>query len=771
MTLGRVALGVLVVLALCAARCGAVDMEVTLGFDGSAKNSYWTPIAVTLHNKGGGRIVGTLSAAQQDFGTRDLPTYSANVVLPPHSRKLYHLYARLAEYGGDVTVALSDDSGVIVNRKVPANTCASKDVLIVSVGPRTMRPNYLMGDTVKIVMTQSTGSGQPRRYPRESNITVGSIDQTRLPDRPAALEGVNCLILSDFRPSAVERKALSALSSWVASGGILVVATGPDYRKFTHSFYEELLPVRIEGAANVPGLDSLSSVGKARFPAGPVAVCRAVVKPNVGRTVASQNGLPIVAVRNYGAGQVVFVAVDHLASPFKDWSGQTAFWKSLISRREPGSIACTQGLSEELLYAPGQPGPPDMMAGVVAQDPSIEAPSYTMLVAFLAAYLLVLAPLNYAVLRRKRRLELAWVTTPAIVLLFSIGAYAIGWTIKGGGLKLCEATVIESSSDARYARAVTVASLFSPAKRRYDVEVRDPSAVCQVLVDVNTFGEHQPKTIVGRVSVIDELPVHMWSSKSFQSVGGTDLGGRIVSQLVTDGRSVSGSIRNDTNVPLTKCCLVYGGNKVELRDLPCGGSVDTKVKFLRSQIASDYTGEHPSLARKLREGAIVRASGLGVPVLIGVAQTDRRVFGLSNESPQVDAATVCVFRLDYTSGRTFSFGPDQIAVTVNTPGSPQLGEPTGAHLRPGQTATFTYRIPIPEGARIRNISVKDWPRSGISSSILNRLTGKWEPLGNGAISDPTKHLDASSSFCVRAKSTGKRDQNVGYTVNASGVRE
>lgn len=773
MAVDRVIFRVLVVLILCvllSGWCGAVDMEVMLGFDGAAKSSYWTPIAVTLHNTGADKIVGSLSATQQDFGAKELPTYSANVIIPPHSRKLYHLYARLAEYGGDMTVALSDGHHVVVSRKVTANTCSPKDIMVVSVGPRTTRPNYLMGDTVKIWSMGTNTSGMPGSKTRDSTITVGSIEDTRLPDRPAALEGVDCLILSDFRPSAVPRKALSAICSWVASGGILVVTTGPDYRKFTHGFYKELLPVKIEGAANVPDLDALTPFGKAKFPAGPIAICQAELKKGIGRAWASRDGLPIIATRDYGAGRVVFVAVDHFAPPFRDWSGQAAFWKSLISLQNPGPIAYTEGLSEEQIYGPsygGQMRSSDSLIAVVEQNPSIKAPSYGMLTAFLAIYLLILAPVNYAVLRKKRRLELAWVTTPAIVLVFSIGAYVIGWTIKGGGLRLCEASIVESSSSARYARAVTVASLFSPAKRRYNVEVRDPSAVCQVLGSDES--ERQPRIVAGQVNVIEELPANMWSSKGFQSVGGMDLGGRIVSRLVTDGRSVSGSISNETKVPLENCCLVYGGNKVELRNLPCGGSVDVKAEFLGSRFISDYIGEHPSLARKLREQAIARASGLGVPVLIGVARTDKTVFELAGESPEVESAAVCVFRLDYTAGRTFAFGPDQIITSVV---AQSYGpEENGAFIRPGESANFVFGIIVPPGGKITSLSVKPDPPSIISSTILNRQTQKWEPLPGGAITDVGRYLNAAGTVRVRATNTGAKGHFTKYNVNASGVRE
>ena len=50
--------------------------------------------------------------------------------------------------------------------------------------------------------------------------------------------------------------------------------------------------------------------------------------------------------------------------------------------------------------------------------PEMDAPPFGTIGLFLAAYLICLVPVNYAILKRRDRKEWAWVTTPAIVFAF-----------------------------------------------------------------------------------------------------------------------------------------------------------------------------------------------------------------------------------------------------------------------------------------------------------------------------------------------------------------
>lgn len=626
----------------------AVSMDVQAGFGGSTKSTAWTPIAVKLSNASDEGIEGTLSVAKSDLSRGKPTSLSASVNLPPRSEKLYHIYARLPSYDSDVTVVLSRGSGTAALNKLKVNPVATEDTLVVSVGDRTSRLNFLAGET----LTRNIRLAQHPQGATPSNIAIGSVEPSALPDRPLAYDGVDVLVISDLSPASASPKALKALSMWVASGGVLVVSAGPNYQNYRYNFYDELLPVKITGAADLGGLECLSGLGRTQFPAGAVAVARSTVKPGIGTSLVTESGIPIVATREYGAGRVIFLAFDYKSSPFREWNGQTDFWKCMIVSATVNHlvIPTTAYLERNPSYGTYLPGEiEDSMAAVVAPNPSISTPSFNTIGLFLLAYLIALVPVNYFVLKRKGRLELAWVTTPLIVVVFTIGAYAIGYTMKGSQLHLSEAMLIEGASDCRYARTLTNASLFSPARRSYDVEVSDAYGLAEVLVMEE--GKPTPDVYVGEKSLISGLNMAMWSSETFESMGGTDLGGAIASSLELDGKRLAGRIENNTDTDLTNCTVYYGNNALALGNLPRGGTakIDIAVPSAIPNRSSNLYDIDES--RRFQVFAEDNARRSNRPMLVAWSSSPNRVFSLAGESPTVKSTTCYMIRLTVSGKR------------------------------------------------------------------------------------------------------------------------
>lgn len=636
----------LVVSACLGASCAAVRMDVAVGFDGALKGSAWTALAVTLSNTSDEDVEGTLAIVQPDSGQRGLPRYAARVTLPAKSRKLYHIYAKFPEYGGDTQVVLTRGRGTLALKKVRVDPTPAEDKLVVSVGGRATRLNYLSGLSLPVPGSGPSGSSS-------STVHVGSVPVKLLPDRPAAYEGVDLLVVSDLSPASANPKALGALAMWVASGGTLVVSGGPNYRLLQDPFYADLLPVRVTGTANLAGAVDLRTIGKSNFPAGAVAVTQGQPKQGIARVLVSEGETPLVVERSYGAGRVVFLALDYLSPPFRDWNGQTDFWKSFLTSGGPApmvrsvSSLLSNQQPNQYAYNSSWDVMQSSIAAVVTQSPSVQTPSFNTIGLFLLAYLIVLAPVNYFVLRKKRRLELAWVSTPAIVLVFSLGAYAIGYTMKGGSLSLREATFIEATSGARYARALTCASLFSPARRSYDIEINDPLSLSQVISTDES--EQFPEAYVAESSTIGPIPMAMWSSKTFESSSGVDLGGPLVANLTLNGRRLEGTIRNNTGMSFDTCTVYFGGGSCALGGLPKGQSRQVSVEYRRpaSGPYNDFGHMQDGLRfRSFAESAVTR---LSQPVLLAWPSGRSAVFSTPGQSPSVASQVCCAFRLDVKS--------------------------------------------------------------------------------------------------------------------------
>lgn len=766
---------ILVALILLAAPCLAVTMRVNVGFDGVQQMNSWTPIAVSLVNASSENVEGVLVVNEPEGSQAPMPLCTTAVNLPAHSTKLYHAYARFPGYGGKIRISLNRGYGVLASREVNVNPVAREDRLIVSIGERTGRLGFLQGEQIAVQVRDPYGSGTTSQ---PVAIQAGSLSPDMLPDRPAAYESADVIVISGLAPDSTNPNALKAICAWVASGGTLVVSTGPDYRAYMNPFYDELLPVKIEGAANLPGMAGLGSLGGAAFPAGPAAVAKSTVKAGVGTVLLSESGVPLIVERQYGAGKVLFLAFDHKSSPFRDWNGQTAFWKSIVKGANGEPIAPTEsslpGEGMASRYSRGY-NPGEQMgglAGTVMQNPSIKTPSLSVIALFLLAYLVILVPANYIVLRAKRRLELAWLTTPAIVLLFTLGAYAIGYTMKGGNLRLCEAVVVEGSSNARYARTVADASVFSPARRSYDIAIADPSAISQMIALGRD--DEPPVTLLGETSAMQGVGMAMWSSKTFEAVGGTDLGGVMEANLQQVGGQVRGEIRNNTGVDLKDCVVICGGASTEIGRLNKGESVPMQVDIRPGTgHAPFYPSSESSLNQRLRPFVCNKAASTGTPVLVGFADSRTGVIDISSNRAATERSVCYVFHLDCPGiqGLAAHAAPAAPAPIVTSPIQVQGDTILSEYV--GDTVTRRYKLPVPPGSPVIAIKIGTptgarGSANGLTIKAYNVSTRQWVSVAPGStLPNPGRYVSPDDTVALKITNPGGNSRKINCDIWAT----
>jgi hypothetical protein len=624
---------------ISALSCDAVSMDVTVGFDGTIKNETWAPIAVRLANSSADSIKGEITIEQPGYGPQGFALCSARVDLPANSRKLYHVYVRPPRYGGNLTVALVDSGRLLAKKEVSVTNIGPEDRLVVTVGPRPSPLNFIANTPVP---QQQSQQQNPYGGGPTGKIVVGTIMPSDLPDRVAAYQGVSVIVLPEFNPSSASPKSLKALSMWVASGGLLVVPGGADYRRLQNDFFDELLPVTVTGATTV-SLESFLS-RDLHLPSGVAAVTQSTIKRGIGTQLAGGH-FPIVAVRSYVAGAVVFLAFDAQAGTFSGLSGQTQFWSrlALTDTTSPLILSSECNYLEEYGYGYqyGQQQPPqNTLSPAVEQNEAIKTPSFTLLSIFLLAYLVVLVPVNYTFLRIKKRLELAWVTTPAIVVLFTMGAYVIGYATKGNGLQTHQITFIEASAGCRYAAKITDASIFSPARRSYDVEASDPYSLCKLLSSARQRTS-VPSYVEENACVMERVGMAMWSSRTLESTSGEDLGGALNAKITENANHIEGEITNNTGLELRDCRLYFHGNGKLIGTIRKGETVKIDGRKLVDVDRS------VGMERGLRDLIRNQSNSWDVPILIGYSDSPP-VFKLRDARTSGRDLTCCAFRLETT---------------------------------------------------------------------------------------------------------------------------
>ena len=113
----------------------------------------------------------------------------------------------------------------------------------------------------------------------------------------------------------------------------------------------------------------------------------------------------------------------------------------------------------------GNKGLQDAMAGRQASS----APGFSVVATFLGAYLFLLIPASYLLLKKLDKRELAWFTAPALILGFTVLSYLIALATKGGGLTVNRVVVVEAQANTDQYAGYGQMTIYSPRRAAYDI--------------------------------------------------------------------------------------------------------------------------------------------------------------------------------------------------------------------------------------------------------------------------------------------------------------
>jgi hypothetical protein len=370
--------------------------------------------------------------------------------------------------------------------------------------------------------------------------TVRHLDIAMLPESAAALRGVNVLFFHDVDTTTLAATQLDALNIWVQIGGQLVVSGGSSGQG-TAAGLADLLPATVGSGVRPGDLTPLGQIAGAEPPTGATTLSDAQPRPQA-------TLLPAEAALLYrwyrGAGAVTFTAFD-LAS-LRGWAGETRLWGRLLAPFEifaPGLDARQRRLN--LLQS-------------ALRLPSLGLPSAGMLLLFMAVYIAVIGPLNYLVLRRMRRLEWAWLTVPATVLVFAGGLYLVGFGLRGGQSQINQVAVVQSSEGASRGFSTAFVGLFSPRRTSYALSFPAQTLVGEAQSWNDLTGENALVLQTDGAAELPEVLVDVGSVRTFMAEGAVDLPISVQSEVRSNGALVEGQLLNTGSQPLEDVLLIRG---------------------------------------------------------------------------------------------------------------------------------------------------------------------------------------------------------------------
>jgi hypothetical protein len=412
-------------------------------------------------------------------------------------------------------------------------------------------------------------------------VQVAYLKPELAPDRDVGYRMADLVVISGLPSGALSPVQEAALTRWVQAGGTLVVTAGADIAGLQTAGMQALLPVQITGSATLDAgsamraltghfglsaaIGSSASSSEAGIPTGRFAAIASRPKPGA-IAIEARPGIPILVARPVGAGEVVFFAADPSRPPFRGWDGLNGLWRHYLLKPNPAihylsAIDGANQLSNGSGYYNG-PGRQWSLANACLQVSQMDVPGFAFIGFFLLAYIVALVPLNYYMLKRRDRRELAWVTTPAIIVAFSGLAYGVGYGTKGGQVVLAQAGIVEAWAGRSAAPAVTYFGLFSPGKSSYDLSAAEGAVPLMPAETGDEAGRRGVRVVEGDLFGLRDVRIDMWDMGLFRGDSVVDLGGGFQCDLRQSEGTLSGRVTNRSPFDLEEVALFGRGNRL-----------------------------------------------------------------------------------------------------------------------------------------------------------------------------------------------------------------
>ncbi len=732
-----------------------IVLKAQTGLDGFAKAGTWVPVKVDVSNDGP-----DLSAQIVVVERTTLPGSRTQFVRPVELARQSHKQVFVYWMLGSTTqvdVRLTAANTALVEQTLRVTRLDSRDRLYGILSSSSPNPGWLTAIQIA-----------------NQNTHVAQLAVDDIPPQVEALASLDALIVHDVDTGALSLLQRDALRRWVEGGGHLVVTGGANWQRSTAGL-ADLLPVTVSGIQRMDNLDALAQLG-GRVLSGPALI--AVSSLREGTVQVSQDGVPLIARRDVGLGHVDFVAWDPAAEPLASWTGYDAVWSSL--------------LQAENVQPPWGSGVKDSNAAIQALSalPGAGLPPAWQICGFLLLYIVILGPVNYFMLNRLNRRELAWLTVPVISLVFGGCAYLTGFQARGPLVTLHRLLIVQGQAGQPQGKADALIGVFSPRRGTYDVQISQDASVkggqplAQLLRGSLPGGASGDAVVEeGDPLTLRQVRVDVGAMQPFAlnlSAPLPRISANLTLDVVSTSAELAGLVRNDGDLDLTDAVIVIGNRSYQIGEFKAGQTHQVNVILSGSTVQPGGPGPITLVYLVLgtqniySDRTVRRRTALIESMLSGGPQIAQSVTGAylagwtarapiqttvngapASQEDQVLYLIQLPFQVNQSAGK-ITLPPSLMTwETLGAPGYPV--SPYGFNVNPNQPVSFRFR-PWPQlaPARVTSATVHlDGLSTDVKLDLYNLRTNQWDKLadparqGDFSPRDPLPYVGAGGAIDVR----------------------
>lgn len=733
-----------------------ISMRVWAAFGGNFKYGEWLPVIIELENSG--EDVDAEVRIRIASGNQPT-TYVQPAQLPTQSRKRIVIYVVPNNFSREIEAQLVAGDQLLISEKANVSPHPPINYNIGLITPE--RGPLALLETVKL-------PGQER----DKNLIDLTIEE--LPEIYEPLRSFDLLVINDSDTASFTPNQAIALDTWVRRGGRLVIGGGPGAQRTLQNLPDSLVPVSIEERDQPEILSGLEDYLFGEYPIlvpGPFAI-------ETGTSInafplASQENLALILEMPVGDGFVNYVALDLTSTPFNAWNGTVHFWEKLIASGaaypdwQPPDYSARQQILGQIPYA-------------LSNLPILDLPSVQGLSFLLVFYIILIGPVNYFLLRWRKRLHWAWITIPLITFMFSCFAFGLGYFLHGDDMFANKIAIIQLQTNGK-AHVNSFLGIFSPGQRAYEIEVSEGlvSPLDAYVDPWNSFtsppnvnNARELRITQGKPNFIQGFSVDQWSMQSFMAEGINIDFGHLKTELYLENDQLVGEIQNDSNYSIKDLAIAINKQVKYLGSLAPGKSTNIEIvltnemepnygppisyrilEVMRSNTNTIESDRQFETQRIIIESIMEQNKGsafsslaepggnvglAGVPILIGWVDEAPPDIIIEGQPPNQQTTALVYTQLPYSLPESGVISLPIGMIPGKLSGIPSFGGPCG---EPGASAVFLdrgealFEFQIPYEllqTDIQTLKLGLWNDSGLSDfplfELYNWETGDWIEL-------------------------------------------
>lgn len=615
-----------------------LEMEVNAGFDGVARLGAYTPYKITLINKG--RAIEGEVQIEVMIDSANRTVFAKPFSLPEASVKELVVNAPLYTARKNVVVKAVERGKTLREIEYKFTELIPPDRKMIGVlSSDNAAYGFLNGIKVKeaigrdyaekFTLMRASGAyaassaAVPRNGTVEAECTLVPVEKEEMPDDINVMNGFDTWIISGFDTSALSEKQSGVLKTWVENGGTLILGMGPDWKKVYDPLPEAFKQFKVTGVKSAAPPEELALFSGAGFSGntklemvtGEIGFdfVKAATTPDAaagGGTEPSQNPAdaqvpeptsldilkndvivgtgenPIVTKYLLNSGLVIFLAFDPALEPFAGWQGKEAFWRNLLSWNTMGGIITEDGPG----YYYGRSNT-SMASNLTSQVPDDKNPPFTFMFVTIGAYILIVGPFMYILLKRKDRRDLNWIVIPAASLLCLVMIYFAGFRTRYATPVLNTASVITLNTEKQNLDIVTTMGVFNNKRGDLRLTYSDDSnisfdvAASDRRIFSSYYGGGGPEaTTVSKLYLSEPISyelydVSMWEPKTIQASKSDAFDGSLIESVQIKDGKLKAVIKNTTRFELLDAFLTIGSNIIPAGDILPGQEKTVEAAF------------------------------------------------------------------------------------------------------------------------------------------------------------------------------------------------